>query len=261
MTGNDGSNWIKGERGDDILDGGGGADALIGCGGNDIYAVDNAADTVDEAASDSFGGTAGGIDMVRSSISFSLANATHVLGSVENLALLGTAAINGTGNGLANLIDGNDGTNTLSGGAGADSLRGNGGNDALISGDGSDVLAGGPGNDRLTGGLGNDFFVFDARLSASTNRDTIVDFTNASGNNDTFRLDNAVMAKLGATGTLRADFFYVGAAAHDADDYIIYNKATGALIYDTNGNAAGGAIQFATLIHKPILTNADFVVI
>jgi serralysin len=36
---------------------------------------------------------------------------------------------------------------------------------------------------------------------------------------------------------------------------------TGALFYDANGNAAGGAIQLATLVGKPTLTAADFVVI
>jgi len=46
-------------------------------------------------------------------------------------------------------------------------------------------------------------------------------------------------AKLGANGALKPAFFHVGATAADADDHIIYNKATGALIYDANGNAAG----------------------
>ena len=51
------------------------------------------------------------------------------------------------------------------------------------------------------------------------------------------------------------------AAAHDADDRIVYNAATGALIYDSNGLATGGAVQFATLAKNLALTNADFVVI
>ena len=40
----------------------------------------------------------------------------------------------------------------------------------------------------------------------------------------------------------------------------VYNPATGALSYDVNGNAAGGATQFATLATGLALTNADFVV-
>ena len=73
------------------------------------------------------------------------------------------------------------------------------------------------------------------------NRDVVTDFTNVAGNNDTFRLENAVITKLGAGG-LRSTAFFRGAAAHDANDRIVYNQATGALIYDANGNAAGGAI-------------------
>ncbi|MEQ1715238.1 MAG: hypothetical protein ABL907_04515 [Hyphomicrobium sp.] len=50
--------------------------------------------------------------------------------------------------------------------------------------------------------------------------------------------------------------------AHDADDRIIYNTASGVLTYDSNGNAAGGTIaQFALLTTKPALTSADFLVI
>ena len=47
-----------------------------------------------------------------------------MLGSVENLTLLGTGNINGTGNALNNVITGNAGTNVLNGGAGADNMRG-----------------------------------------------------------------------------------------------------------------------------------------
>jgi Ca2+-binding RTX toxin-like protein len=55
--------------------------------------------------------------------------------------------------------------------------------------------------------------------------------------------------------------FFKAAAAADANDYIVYNHATGALFYDSNGNGVGGAIQIAALINKPVLTASDFVVI
>ncbi len=42
------------------------------------------------------------------------------------------------------------------------------------------------------------------------------------------------------------------------NDHVIYNPATGALIYDADGNGAGAAVQFATLAHNLALTNADF---
>jgi len=39
------------------------------------------------------------------------------------------------------------------------------------------------------------------------------------------------------------------------------NHATGALFYDSNGNAAGGVTQLATLTNHPVLAANDFVVI
>jgi serralysin len=194
--------------------------------------------------------------------------------TIENLTLLGTG--NGIGNnlnnvisgsGTANALNGGIGNDTLIGGAGIDTLIGGVGNDTLIGGIGNDILIGGAGIDTLIGGIGidtltgganNDFFVFNAPLSAA-NRDNVTDF---SAPLDTFRLENAVMTKLGAAGALNVNAFFAGAAASDASDRIIYNQVTGALIYDSNGNAAGGAIQIATLTTlKPVLTAADFVVI
>ena len=61
-----------------------------------------------------------------------------------------------------------------------------------------------------------------------------------------------------AAGTLNADAFRIGAAAQGASDRIINNSATGNLIFDSNGNVAGGATGFATLRPGLALTNADF---
>ena len=73
--------------------------------------------------------TAQGDDKVFSSISYTFG------ANVEDLALLDSGgAINGTGNGLANDIYGNDSDNTLDGGAGDDRMVGNGGNDTYIVG-------------------------------------------------------------------------------------------------------------------------------
>jgi serralysin len=141
---------------------------------------------------------------------------------------------------------------SLTGSAVANRLRADGGNDKLNG------LAG---NDTLLGGEGNDIFLFTTAPNAASNKDTIEDFANASGNNDGFQLDNAVFAKLGAAGALNAGFFRAGTAAVDASDYLVYNKTTGGLAYDADGNGAGAAIQFALLSSKPTLTAADFVVI
>ncbi|MFE0754981.1 calcium-binding protein [Inquilinus sp. NPDC058860] len=150
-TGNALANQLVGFTGNNVLDGGAGADTMIGYVGNDTYVVDNAGDVVDE----SFTGS-NGIDTVRSTISFSLANTTAVRGAVENLTLLGSANLNGTGNALANQLVGNAGANTLSGLAGNDTLQGGGGADRLDGGAGNDILRGEAGADTLIGGTGID---------------------------------------------------------------------------------------------------------
>jgi Ca2+-binding RTX toxin-like protein len=127
----------------------------------------------------------------------------------------------------------------------------------LTAGAGNDTLVGGAGLDHLAGGAGKDFFVFNAPLSAS-NHDVIADFNHVA---DTFRLENAVMKALTSTGPLKASWFFADATAHDADDHIIYNPATGNLYYDSNGNHAGGITLLATLANKPVLLANDFVVI
>jgi Ca2+-binding RTX toxin-like protein len=196
---------------------------------------------------------------VQSSITFSLANTARVLGTVENLTLIGTAAINGTGNSLANVIIGNAAANVLDGGAGSDTLYGGAGNDTLTGGAANDTLYGGLGNDTLTGGAGNDVFVFDTTPNTTTNRDTI-DFRNTNGNDDAFRLDHTIFTAL-ATGALNPTSFRAGLVALDTDDYIVYNRSTGALYYDSDGSGLGGAVQFATLSNRPQLTASEFVVI
>jgi Ca2+-binding RTX toxin-like protein len=165
-------------------------------------------------------------------------------------------------------FEGGIGNDALTGNAGNDRLFGQDGNDTLNGGFGSDILDGGIGNDtlfggvgydKLTGGLNNDSFVFNTALNASTNRDVVTDFNHIA---DTFRLENAVFTKLGAgVHPLNPAFFRVGAAALDANDFIVYNQATGALAYDVNGNAAGGTTAFAVLTNHPVLAANDFAVI
>jgi serralysin len=262
-------------EGNDTLDGGIGQDTMIGGFGSDTYYVNSNLDkVVEEVVSDpgssdvdtvfytvtsagstaSLGGTAGGLT---NSVTFN---------QIENLNLGATTGnttvLNGVGNAVANKLTGNAAVNKLYGLLGNDTLFGNAGNDVLDAGGGNDTLNGGVGNDVLTGGLGNDFFVFNSALNASTNLDTLKDYSAAA---DTIRLENAVFTQLSATGALSVDNFKVGTAAADANDYIIYTQSTGALYYDADANGAGAAVQFATVYASgttpATLSAAEFVVI
>ncbi|MDR6759816.1 Ca2+-binding RTX toxin-like protein, partial [Mycoplana sp. BE70] len=234
-TGNALDNVITGNNAANVLNGGGGKDTLIGHGGNDTYITDGG-DTIVEAAN-------GGIDTVQSSVSLTLG------ANLENLILTGSA-LNGTGNGLANVITGNRGANKLDGGAGNDTLKGDAGND---------TLNGGLGKDILTGGTGKDVFVFNTK-PASTNIDTITDF---SVKDDTIHLENGVFTALTKVGKLSAAAFAKNTSglAADKDDRVIYETDTGKLFYDADGNGKGKGVHFATLTKNLALTADDFFII
>ena len=79
---------------------------------------------------------------------------------------------------------------------------------------------------------------------------------------DKILLDNFIFKTLGLVpGNLKAGFFYAGSAAHDANDHIIYNKASGALSYDVDGAGGHAAVQFASLASHPTINFHDFQVI
>ncbi|URK89246.1 hypothetical protein LP421_30490 (plasmid) [Rhizobium sp. RCAM05350] len=92
----------------------------------------------------------GGIDTITSTISRDLSDYAYI----ENLKLLGTSNINGTGNALANVITGNAANNVLNGGTEAtaviDTLDGGAGNDTYVLGSGSDKVIDSTGTDTIT---------------------------------------------------------------------------------------------------------------
>ncbi len=127
-TGNALANAITGGAGNDTLDGGAGNDSLTGGAGNDVYIVDSVGDVLTEAA-------AAGTDEVRTTLtSFTLAT------NFETLTFTGAGNFAGTGNTVANLINGGAGNDTLDGGAGIDTLVGGAGNDVYIVDVATDVI-------------------------------------------------------------------------------------------------------------------------
>jgi Ca2+-binding RTX toxin-like protein len=143
--GSSGNDTITGSIYNNTLNGNGGDDRLLGLTGHDYYIVDSIGDVVIEAASE-------GTDSVESRLS------TYTLGvNVERL-ILGSGALDGIGNSLANILVGNTDNNSLTGAAGMDSLSGGNGSDTLLGA--LATSSGGRGEiDTLTGGSGNDVFV------------------------------------------------------------------------------------------------------
>jgi len=139
LTGGVGKDTLNGGDGNDWLNGMADGDKMAGNAGDDWYFVDSSRDSVTELGGE-------GTDAVFSAVSYSLGS------NVENLALSGTASINGTGNSLNNVLTGNSAGNTLTGGAG------------------NDWLDGGGGVDKMVGGTGDDTYVVDASTETVTER-------------------------------------------------------------------------------------------
>ncbi|WP_262299240.1 calcium-binding protein [Microvirga sesbaniae] len=230
LTGGSGDDYLEGNGGADILDGGAGADMMVGGGGfgtgnNTTYYVDNVSDKCIETAD-------GGTDRIVTSVSWTLG------GYTENLTAVGSDALALTGNSLANVIVGNSGNNLIKGGAGADTL---------------------------SGGAESDTFVFATKPDKKSNLDKITDFTVKT---DRIWLENKVFTKLGKKGSeaspakLNKAFFKLGDKAKDTNDYLIYNKKTGVLLYDADGSGAKyKAVEIASLKTNLKMVAADFLVI
>src|SRR5574343_1402210 len=90
------------------------------------------------------------------------ASTDYTLGAGEdNLQLIGSADVNGTGNAGTNFLTGNDGANLLIGGAGVDVLQGGAGDDILIGN--TDGVSADAETDFLNGEDGNDIIYLTGR--------------------------------------------------------------------------------------------------
>ena len=184
LTGSAHNDILAGNADANVIDGGKGADQMSGGAGDDRYIVDDAGDTVIEAAG-------AGIDQVDSFLS-----AYTLAANVENGRIMATGAADMRGNSLSNLIYAGDGNNGIVGGGGTDTvsylyakssvqvslttsaaqntsgsgidtlvnidwLTGSNYNDTLSGNAGSNRLDGGAGVDTMAGGAGDDLYYVD----------------------------------------------------------------------------------------------------
>jgi len=230
FTGNGYAQYVYGNDGANRIDGGGGGDILVGRGGDDQLFVRNAADQIREDAND-------GADRVFASTSWQLNGGAQVevIGTGDNL---GTAAINLTGNEFAQYVYGNAGSNTIGGAGGKDVLNGLGGADSFLF------------NTALNTAFTSSF----ASLADTANVDRI----------DGFAADDKIAlsgALFGLTpGALSAGAFAMGTTAGDADDRVLYDAATGAILFDADG-AGGAAAQLLAYINGPFNLDSSFFIV
>jgi len=257
LYGQGGDDILYGGTGNDVVDGGTGADVMYGGAGDDLYRVDNLADVVSEQTVP--GVDDGGIDTVESTITYALPM------FIEKLTLKGTAAIDGTGNDLANRLAGNDANNVLSGGAGDDVIYGNGG---------ADILIGGAGRDELWGGAGSDTFVF--RFADATSTDKVKDFSAADHDHiGIYAGDYGLSLGHGlvddGTGNLVLDPAYFVAVAGGASfvqgtasghgQFVFSTSAsTLTLMWDQDGAGPSHGVALATFNSGVTLSATDFTV-
>jgi VCBS repeat-containing protein len=231
------ANSLQGGAGADRLDGRGGADSMEGGGGDDIFIVDDADDQVFELA----GG--GSNDKALASVSYRLAADQQVEVLATNSST-GTAAIDLTGNELAQTILGNAGANLIDGKGGADIMRGLNGNDIYRVDDAGDrvlEVAGGGTNDKVLASVSYTLAAGQQVESLTTNSSTGTAAINLTGNEfGQSILGNArgnILKGGGGADTLRglggADNLHAG--IDDVRDRFIFTDVTES---GTPGNAA-----------------------
>jgi Ca2+-binding RTX toxin-like protein len=245
------ANCLIGLAGDDVLYGRDGNDGLFGGGGNDILFGGAGADRLD--------GGAGLRDRAAYSdataaLRVDLLSGANNTGQATGDIFLGIEDLGGST--YDDTLLGDHGGNILIGDNGNDRLFGRAGDDTLIGGAGNDTLFGMSGKDTLNGGAGADVFAFIAPAGAA-DADRLADFSAAE---DLISLENSVFVGL-SEGVLAPDRFCVGTAATTAAQRILYDRATGQIYFDRDGNGGAAQLLFAVLAPGIELDASDFLIV
>ncbi|WP_445502949.1 hypothetical protein [Microvirga sp. G4-2] len=150
----------------------------------------------------------------------------------------------------------------INGTSSSDKLVGTSSGETIDALAGNDTLWGKGGADILKGGSGKDIFVFDT-APGNGNIDTITDFNVAD---DTIYLDNAIFTKLGSGSMsspkkISSGYFEIDDRAEESNDFLLYNKQTGSLMYDADANNSGAPVEIAKLAAGLSLTSSDIYII
>ena len=220
------------------------------------------------AGNDVTGGTVSGYDVFAGSTEvwkasgFSIPAAT-LFDTLQNLKvdqgpffdIIDNIAVKVVGSNLDDKTDGGNSDDLLLGRKGNDDLYGSGGNDILRGGPGNDFLVGGDGFDKLKGDDGNDvFFFFIDPMVLPIGYDKIKDFNHGE---DLIGL-NFLMPDGPPPGYLGGQYFHKGTSATTADQFVIYDKKTGEIHIDLDGNGPEAQFLLATVKHGTKLHADDF---
>jgi len=260
LIGAAGDDRLAGNAGADTLHGGDGADILAGGADDDLIHASEGNDTIDATqGADTVHGGSGDDLIVVSADSAAVIDG----GAGNDTVSYGRSAVSVSGIGVyADLSGVTDAlaaalglvpddislarVEHLRGTQGVDFLAGNNAGNRLAGGAGDDVLLGRAGVDTLIGGAGADLFVFE---TAGGGNDRIRDFVLGQDRIGLF-LDG--FGDIDA-GNIASRFVTTATAtpAANGNAQILFDNAglgAGRLFFDADGNGAGAAVLFATLV-------------
>ena len=233
-SGTEDNDRLLGTEDKDKLVGQAGNDELLGEGDNDALIGGAGSDRLDGGA---------GIDVAiyenSTAVTVDLSLGTGKEGSDTDTLV---AVENIIGSQYSDRLGGNDEANSLTGGDGADLLVGKGGDDLILGGEDEDILEGGEGQDTFL------YLNFDEGV------DRIKDFEVGV---DRIKLFTEGFGTQFAAGTLPAKYFIEGTKAIAAEQHFIYDRTSGNLYFDLDGNDTIEPVLIITFDGSPALSAKD----